>query len=77
MRRLKSLSFTGILLSLLVAPAFDAEKSSATQLIELARSNSPALRDAIAATFDAKDLKAGTAWIGHGPAFFFAIETSS
>jgi enterochelin esterase-like enzyme len=54
-----------------------AEKSTAPQLIELARSNSPALLDAITTTFDAKDLKEGTAWAGRGPEFFFAIDSSS
>ena len=54
-----------------------AGKSTAPQLIELARKGGPALRDAIAATFDAKDLKEGTAWSGHGPEFFFAVESSS
>ncbi len=42
-------------------------------------SNSPnrivlSLQDAITSTFDAKELKEGTAWIAHGPDFFFAIE---
>jgi len=32
----------------------------------------PALRDAITATFDEKDLKEGTAWAGHASDFFFA-----
>jgi hypothetical protein len=39
---------------------FAAEKLTAPQLIELAKSNSPALRDAITATFDPKELKEGT-----------------
>src|SRR5690349_9440347 len=51
-----------------------AEKSNATQLIALVKSNSPRLRDAITATFEAKDLKEGTAWAGRGPEFFFALE---
>ena len=61
----------------LLAPAFAAEKLSAPQLIDLAKSNKAGLRDAITATFDAKDLKEGTAWAGHGPDFFFAAEASS
>jgi hypothetical protein len=32
------------------------------------------LHDGIAATFDAKELKAGTAWTGRGPDYFFAID---
>src|SRR6185369_1597760 len=54
-----------------------AEKSNATQLIALAKLNSPELRDAITATFEAKELKEGTAWAGRGPEFFFALETSA
>ena len=69
--RLAFLSFA------LVASAFATEKSTAPQLIELAKSNSAGLRDAITATFDAKDLKEGTAWVGRGPDFFFAAESPS
>ena len=58
-----------------MAPA--AEKMSATQLIELAKSKSPNLRTAITDSFDAKDLKEGTAWSGHGSDFFFATQASS
>jgi enterochelin esterase-like enzyme len=66
------------LLSVLVlASAFAAEKRSAQQLTDLAKSHSPALQEAITASFDAKDLKEGTAWSGHGPDFFFALETGS
>ena len=54
-----------------------AEKSNANQLTALAKSNSPQLRDAIAATFEAKDLKEGTAWAGRGPEFFFALDATA
>lgn len=67
----------GIVALLLAGSAFAAQKSKAPQLIEMANSNSPALRDAITATFDAKDLKEATAWIGRGPDFFFAAEATS
>ena len=61
------------LLSLcLTISAIAAEKMSAPQLIDLAGSNSPGLRESITDTFDAKDLKEGTAWAGRGPDFFFA-----
>jgi len=53
-----------------------AEKSNAVQLTELARSPSPKLRDAIVATFEAKDLKEGTAWAGLGSDFFFATQAT-
>jgi enterochelin esterase-like enzyme len=64
------------LLLLLLVPISSsaADKLSAGQLAELARSGSPDLKNAITATFDAKDLKEGTAWTGHGPDFFFATE---
>jgi enterochelin esterase-like enzyme len=74
---LKRFGLMGFLVLLLIAPIFATEKSDAKQLIELANSNSPSLRDAITASFDAKSLKDGTAWIGRGPDFFFATEASS
>ena len=60
-----------------LAPCAAAEKLNATQLIELAKSKSPGLRDAITASFEAKALKEGTAWAGRGPDFFFATEAAS
>jgi enterochelin esterase family protein len=57
--------------------AVAAEKKSALQLIEMAKSNQADLRSEIEATFDAKELKDGTAWTGHGPDFFFATEAAS
>jgi enterochelin esterase-like enzyme len=54
-----------------------ADKLTATQLIELARSKNPGLRDAITASFEVKALKEGTAWAGRGPDFFFATEAAS
>lgn len=68
---------SSILSFVMVAMALAAEKRSAQQLIDLAKANNPSLKEAITATFDAKDLKEGTAWIGHGPDFFFAIETTA
>src|ERR1700760_1142081 len=56
--------------------AFAAEKLSAPQLIELANRNDAGLKDAIVASFDAKDLQEGTAWAGHGPDLFFATEAA-
>ena len=77
MRRQDGFLLAAILASLLATPSFATEKSSATQLIELAKSNSPSLEDAITTSLDAKELKEGTAWIAHGPDFFFAIQASS
>jgi enterochelin esterase-like enzyme len=76
MRRKVCFGFAGIVALLFVASVFAAEKSTAVQLIELAKSNSPVLKDAITDTLDAKELKDGTAWKGHGPDFFFAVEAS-
>ena len=77
MRRQNGFVLAAVLLLLLGSSSFAAEKSTATQLIELARSNSPALKDAITNTFDGKELKDGIAWIGQGADFFFAIEAAS
>jgi enterochelin esterase-like enzyme len=65
------------LLICLVVPAAAAEKMTAPQLIDLAKSNRAALPDAITNSFDAKDLKEGTAWAGRGPDFFFATQSPS
>jgi len=62
---------------LALAPCFAAEKLNATQLIELAKSKSPGLQDAITASFEAKVLREGAAWPGRGPDFFFATEAAS
>jgi len=70
-----ALSFAILLISSPLPAA--AQKFTAPQLIELAKSPGPALRDATTATFDAKDLQEGTAWIGRGPDFFFATRAPS
>ncbi len=67
--------FFALMLAAIPSPS-SAQKSTAPQLIELAKSPGPALRDAITATFDAKDLQDGTAWSGHGPDFFFATRAA-
>src|SRR6185312_12316120 len=69
--------FLTAILTGIPAHAMPPEKSTAPQLIELAKSNSSQLQSAIVATFDAKDLKEGKAFIGQGPDFFFATESSS
>jgi len=67
----------GIALNLFCSLALAADKLTATQLIDLAKSNSPGLQNAITATFDSKELKDGTAWSGRGPDFFFATNAAS
>ncbi len=71
----KSILFTLVLS--LAAPGWAADKLSAPELIALAQAHSPELRAAIQTSFDWKDLKEGTAWSGHGPEFFFAVEAAS
>src|ERR1700690_2167271 len=66
-----------LLLICFAIPVIGADKMSAPQLIDLAKSNSAGLRDAITSSFDAKDLKEGTAWAGRGPDFFFATQAPS
>lgn len=61
----------------LALSAFAAEKLSAPQIIDLAKSNSPQLQQAIESSFEAKELQEGTAWAGHGPDFFFALRSSA
>ncbi|MFL6351687.1 MAG: alpha/beta hydrolase [Bryobacteraceae bacterium] len=62
---------------ILISSAFGSETMTAPQLIQLSESNRGALARAIATTFDAKELKSGSAWAGYGSDFFFPIETSS
>jgi enterochelin esterase family protein len=75
------LRLQAFVLLILACPAFSpraaAQKLNATQLIELAKSKSPRLQDAITASFEAKALKEGTAWAGRGPDFFFAMEAAT
>jgi enterochelin esterase family protein len=66
-----------VVLLALIAPASGAERKTALELVELAKSHGAGLREAITASFDAKNLKEGTAWAGHGPDIFFAIEAAS
>jgi hypothetical protein len=67
-----------VLLSALVClAALGADKMTAPQLIAVANDSPGSLQAAITATFDPKDLKAGGAWSGSGPDFFFVTEASS
>ncbi len=77
MHRHKRVAVVVAIAMTIVTAARGAEKSNATQLVALAKTNNPALKDAITATFDAKELKEGTAWSGHGSDFFFVIEAPS
>src|SRR5579875_2133387 len=66
-----------VLVQGLVVAAGAQERRSALELIALANAHSAALRAAIEASFDMKDVRAGAAWAGHGPDFFFAVESGS
>ena len=66
-----------VLVGIFATLSTPAQKRTAPELTELAASHSPELRAAIEATFDAKDLKEGTAWLGHGSDFIFALEAAS
>jgi enterochelin esterase-like enzyme len=66
-----------LLILSLALPAKAADKLSASELIALAKAQSPQLRAAIEATFTAKELHDGTAWAGHGSDFFFAVESAT
>jgi enterochelin esterase family protein len=54
-----------------------AQPRSATELVQLAKENSPRLEQAVQETFSAKDLQSGTAWSGHLHDFFFAVRAAS
>ncbi|MGA8730050.1 MAG: alpha/beta hydrolase-fold protein [Terracidiphilus sp.] len=59
------------------AAAWCADKPTAPELIALAKAHDPTLLARIESTFDAKQLKDGTAWVGRGPEFFFAVEAEA
>jgi enterochelin esterase family protein len=73
--RMKKLAISIMTTLVLALPALAQQKMQAPELIALAKSGKPGLREAILASFDAKTLQAGTAWNSHGPEFFFALES--
>jgi enterochelin esterase-like enzyme len=70
-------ALAGVVAVVMTGAAMAGEKSTAIQLIEMAKANAPGLRDAIAASLDAKEMKEGTAWIARGPEYFFATDASA
>ena len=68
---------SALLLISLLSSMYAADKMTAPQLIQLAKSRSSGLSEAITASFAAKELKNGTAWAGRGPDFFFVTEAAS
>ena len=69
--------FLLVVIGLSASLGWAAEKLGAPELIALAKAHSSELRAGIEASFDAKNLKDGSAWAGRGPEFFFALETAS
>jgi enterochelin esterase-like enzyme len=57
--------------------SFAQEKPSAIDLLRLAKSGSPALEQSLRQTFNANELRDGTASKGHLSSFLFVIETPS
>lgn len=55
--------------------AFAASKSDPQHILEIARTNPGALREALAASVPDEQLKAGTAVVEYGPDFLWAIES--
>ena len=70
-------TLTVLLLALLAWSSLTAQKMTAPQLIALANAHSPALQDAITATFTPQELQEGTAWVGKGHDFFFALRSTT
>jgi len=62
---------------LLATAAFSAEKMTAPQLIEMARANSAALKAALVDSLGEANIKNGTAALGRGENFIWAIEAAS
>jgi enterochelin esterase family protein len=54
-----------------------AQKKTALELIGLSTLDPEHLKDGVEATFDAKELAAGTAYVSHGADFFFAVECTT
>ncbi|MES1255013.1 MAG: alpha/beta hydrolase-fold protein, partial [Acidobacteriota bacterium] len=62
---------------LLAAPAAGADKLTAPQLIDLARHHPARLREALVATLTADALAKGTAVLGRGEHFIWAVDATS
>jgi enterochelin esterase family protein len=76
---MKKLAFFLLLtpLPMMALQASAPSKLTAPELIHLATAKDAPLESAIRATFAAKDLKEGTAWISQGPDIFFAVESAT
>ena len=69
--------FVSAILIACMGSSFSQEKTSAIDLIGLAKNNSPDLAGSIGRAFSAAQLKDGTAAKGHLSSFFFAVDASS
>lgn len=80
MNTMKKLVLFLLVLTFAVPCAADnppAGKIPAPEMIALAQAHSPKLRASIEYCFGAQSLKEGTAWVGQGPEFFFAVEAAT
>ena len=66
-----------VTLLLCAAPATAADKLDCEQMIALAVSGNPGLKEAVMAQFPEARLKAGNSFLFHGGDFFFAVETDA
>ena len=55
---------------------FAAEKMTVPELLRLSRARSPQLQDALTATLGAENVHKGTAVVGEGPDFLWAVEAA-
>jgi enterochelin esterase family protein len=62
---------------LLATAAFAAEKVSAPELIRMSKTNSPGFRQALVASLGEEAIRKGTAFLGEGPDFIWAVEAPS
>ena len=60
-----------------VNSALAADKLTAPELIRMSKSNSPAFRQALIASLGNEPIKKGTAFLGEGPDFIWAVEAPS
>src|SRR4051794_23707929 len=62
---------------LLTCSAFAAGKVSAPELIRMSQSNAPGFRQALVTSLGTEQIKKGTALLGQGPDFIWAVEVAS
>ena len=68
---------SAVIIILCASSLFAADKLNCEQMIALAASGKPELKDALLASFPEIELKRGTAFLFHGGDFFFAVESNA